>query len=497
MKNIISFFPKEELSQATSLFRKAKNISFSGAGNSSSKALIMAAIFRNEGKDIGNVLWVVNDGNEQNAVRKAIGMWSDRPVFLYKKRGDDEKMAFPTVSEFERTVKIEKLEFLSRVYTNKAAVFVVDFQSLLQDFPNIDVISKEKVVIKKGQDIDSVKFIEDIVGIGYEVTDYEALKRGQYYRVGDSLFIYPVNGEDVLRLRLIREQIVSYVNRYGEDALEQEVIWRGEEMELEEVLPELEIRPEESADTFTAKVAKLPGRILDDPGYAARRGWDYIWGAEELEGGATVREGLYFEEGFSGGGEHYEGGTVVLRRDKVHPSASLFTIEREEECEAIVVRFDPAKGARFVFEVQVGATTRGSGQNLAALLKRRYGNRLMMDTVGSMVHGRGMPISMIFEDGEPQNKKTTREGRRDGLVMFNQRGRMEMIKKSQITYTAMARLVNMAAFERGMRRQIEEMEERLYSLLPEGADELSDEVLRRLKGQNPDLVRDYSELRAN
>jgi transcription-repair coupling factor len=202
MRNIISYFPKDELSRVTELFSKNKNISFSGSGNSSSKAMVLSAIFRSEGDNMGNVLWVVNDKNEQAAVKKAVETWTDRPVYIYKRREDDERTAFSTSSDFERARTLESVEFVSRVFTNKGAVFVVDFLSLLQDFPDIKIINKEKAVLKKGEEVDAVNIIEKLVGMGYEITDYDLLKKGEYFRKGDSMFIFPINREAPVRIDL-------------------------------------------------------------------------------------------------------------------------------------------------------------------------------------------------------------------------------------------------------------------------------------------------------
>ena len=200
MRNIISYFPKDELSRVKELFSRNKNISFSGAGNSSSKAMLLSAIFRDGGEKNGNVLWVVNDKNEQSSVKKAVETWTDRPVFIYKKREEEERMAFSTSADFDRARSLEAVEFISRIFTNKGAVFVVDFLSLLQDFPDIKSINRQKISMKKGQDLDIVRFIQDLVGVGYETTDFEVLKKGDYFRKGDSLFIFPINQELPIRI---------------------------------------------------------------------------------------------------------------------------------------------------------------------------------------------------------------------------------------------------------------------------------------------------------
>ena len=100
MKNIWSFFPKKGLLGSTELFKSQKNVTYSGAGNSSSKALILSDIFESLKSEVGNVLWIVNNVNEQNSIKKALDLWGSRQVFLYSKISDDESLTFPTISFF-------------------------------------------------------------------------------------------------------------------------------------------------------------------------------------------------------------------------------------------------------------------------------------------------------------------------------------------------------------------------------------------------------------
>ncbi|MFH1534286.1 MAG: CarD family transcriptional regulator, partial [Nitrospirota bacterium] len=202
MKNIISFFPKEELKEAEKLFYKSKNISFSGSGNSSSKAMLVSAVLLDEWKDGGNLLWIVNNREEQNETVQALSMWGDRKVFLYSKRREDEKLNFPTSYDFERAIRVDLVEFISRIYTNKNAIFVVDFETLLQEFLDPKVLANEKYSVKVGEKLDSVTLVEELVSRGYEVTDHEVLKKGQYYQVGDSMYVFPINEEAPVRITI-------------------------------------------------------------------------------------------------------------------------------------------------------------------------------------------------------------------------------------------------------------------------------------------------------
>jgi transcription-repair coupling factor len=193
MENIISYFPKEQLSEATVFFRNFKNITLSGAGNSSSKAMILSDIFRDEKSEVENVLWVVNDVSEQNIVKKAVSMWGEREVFLYNRIPEEQKINFPTSSDFEKKVRKDLMEFLMLANLRKDAVFVVDFKSLVQNFPNFKELKEDRIELKKGEEVDSVGLIEKLVGIGYEAIDDDVLQKGEYYRKGDSLYVFPIN----------------------------------------------------------------------------------------------------------------------------------------------------------------------------------------------------------------------------------------------------------------------------------------------------------------
>jgi len=84
MRNIISYFPKEELKDSTTLFNERGNVTFSGGGNSSSKAMLVSDILRSKGNERRNVLWIVSDKEMESAVKKAMDIWGDKKVFVYK-----------------------------------------------------------------------------------------------------------------------------------------------------------------------------------------------------------------------------------------------------------------------------------------------------------------------------------------------------------------------------------------------------------------------------
>ncbi|MEK7673172.1 MAG: transcription-repair coupling factor [Patescibacteria group bacterium] len=193
MRNVVSYFTEGELKEVTSVFRTNKNITISGSGNSSSKAMIMASFLKDEKYFEGNILWVVGEESEQNILKKALETWSNVDVYIYKRRPDEEQLSFSSGREFEKIRNLELVEFASRLYSNRKTVFIMDFDSLLQNTPDIRSILQSKISIKAEEKVEQVYLIERLVNIGYEVSEEDLLKKGEYKRIGDTILVWPVN----------------------------------------------------------------------------------------------------------------------------------------------------------------------------------------------------------------------------------------------------------------------------------------------------------------
>jgi transcription-repair coupling factor len=209
MRNIVSYFPKEELKAATELFCEKNNITVSGASNSSSKAMILADILRQKKGEMGSVLWISSDESENNIAAKALEVWTDAEIYSYKLRPNEEIISFPTGREFERTKRIELVEFVSRVYLRKGAIFLVDFTSILQGFPDPRDLEADGVEIETGKEEDIVGLIETLVSLGYEATEEQFVNKGEYFKIGDSLIIFPVNSENPIRINFDFEKVAD------------------------------------------------------------------------------------------------------------------------------------------------------------------------------------------------------------------------------------------------------------------------------------------------
>ena len=122
MQNIVSYFSEGEFKDSAKLFFANKAITYSGAGTSSAKALVLANILRESVRlggagdaiSVKNVLWIVNNFDEMEDIKRAMSLWGDRPVYSYIALTDDERGNFSSSRDFEREKQMRMVEFVVR-----------------------------------------------------------------------------------------------------------------------------------------------------------------------------------------------------------------------------------------------------------------------------------------------------------------------------------------------------------------------------------------------
>ncbi len=214
MQNIVSYFQENDFKESSDLFFVKRSVTYSGAGNASSKAVVLSTIFQRsnqgEGK-AGNVLWVVNDESEIEKVKQSMCIFSDRPVFGYKPLSEDDRGMFSTNSEYNRAKQIRDTEFVSRITQahQKHAVFIVTFDSVFKKFPNGQFLKKNAIELKVEAELGVVSFIEKLVDKGYDNADDEYVKKGEYFKIGESVIVWPVNADEAYRVVFDFDKIES------------------------------------------------------------------------------------------------------------------------------------------------------------------------------------------------------------------------------------------------------------------------------------------------
>ena len=94
LRGLVNFLPEPTNVSVLDAILKFPTVSISGGGNFSSKAFILADIFKHH-KSTGPILWVANDKTEQENIVRACEEWfpKEAEVFKIDPPGNDERAA--------------------------------------------------------------------------------------------------------------------------------------------------------------------------------------------------------------------------------------------------------------------------------------------------------------------------------------------------------------------------------------------------------------------
>ncbi len=216
VRELVNIFPKLQNISVLNAFQKFPSVSISGAGNFSSKAFILADILRQEdpsgtGIDTARpVIWVVNDKAEQENVARACQEWFSPtvPVLHFELPEGDEPQG-----------KLNILYCLKSLVEKERKIIVAPYQLLMKEMPTVDELKKRTLFFKKGEKLSNVEAFEKLIAIGYEVSSDEYLERGRYLGKGGVLAIFPVNGDEPVRVEFEFDKITdifSYSQETGD-----------------------------------------------------------------------------------------------------------------------------------------------------------------------------------------------------------------------------------------------------------------------------------------
>ncbi len=189
-KNFSSVFPENLFEKLKGDFSEKKKFTFSGAGNTSAKSLLIDKTIA--GTD-NLVVWVVNDVGEANTLASHLAEWQLRPVKLFTAEKSDEEDRERCLRLIREALALqEKSEILITTYR--------DAQTLL---PNLTQLEKESLAIKTGEEINRTEFFNDLISRGYEnVGSEDELTAGTYRAIGSTISVFPPDAEKAIRVDL-------------------------------------------------------------------------------------------------------------------------------------------------------------------------------------------------------------------------------------------------------------------------------------------------------
>jgi len=196
-RHLITLFPQGQNLAVVEQFGRDGYTSVSGSGNYSSKAFLVADILR-DSKEINNVIWICSNHAEKEHVERAISLWGDTQVydFEYEENPLHDK-------EINHKNRVRIMELISLVANkSKSTFFTIEYRDLFRAYPNLLDVERGKITVKIGDEIDPVPFFERLIEVEYEASMDAYVEKGQYFRLGDVLTIWPVNSDFPLRLEI-------------------------------------------------------------------------------------------------------------------------------------------------------------------------------------------------------------------------------------------------------------------------------------------------------
>lgn len=191
-------FPHPRNQEVLALFGAHRYVTLSGGGNFSSKAFILSDLL-DQYKEINNLVWIVNNPVEQETAQRVLRDWVDFEVEILD----------------ENSGHFGVMRALSLLLSTKKVALVLNFQQVLNFYPRPDDIKRHVLHLKVGDELDSVEIFEGLINMQYEVSEDKYLNHGQYLKHGDVLDIYPINGNEPIRIEL-EFDVISKIYNYDQ-----------------------------------------------------------------------------------------------------------------------------------------------------------------------------------------------------------------------------------------------------------------------------------------
>lgn len=190
-RELVEIFHELQNDSVLDAFKASRKISISGGGNFSSKAFILADVFRFVEDVPSPIVWIVNDKTDQENVAQACEEWfSPTPKIL----------KIDPVEGDERATHIHLLYVLKSLINGDNKIIVSPYSTVMRKLPNKKQLIDNIVHIKAGENLAQVELFEKLIAAGYEVSDDDYLERGMYRGKGDTLNVFPANSENPIRI---------------------------------------------------------------------------------------------------------------------------------------------------------------------------------------------------------------------------------------------------------------------------------------------------------
>ena len=161
-------FPHPRNQKVLELFANHRYVTLSGAGNFSSKTFVVSDIL-DQFPDLNKVLWVVNDYGQQESIVQAFQDWTPFKVETLEKN-----------SAYSKVIRA-----LSSLRDNERVALVITYEQLLNLYPSKKELERLILSLCAKDEINAVELFENLIQLGYCVSEDPYLQPGSYLRHGE------------------------------------------------------------------------------------------------------------------------------------------------------------------------------------------------------------------------------------------------------------------------------------------------------------------------
>lgn len=203
LNNLIRFLPTVLNARFLDMLDRRKSFSVSGSANHSSKVFTVVDALRDQ-KKLRGCVWIVNNPGDADVVIRDLKVWQQAPAI-----GFDNRLSSSGFSKIERQKKIKLMQLLSLIRTSGERCLVLPYFELLKRMPDLEWLEASMVRLRRGDEINLMDFYEKLIAMGYELSEEPVLIPGTYFRVGDTLSVFPVNATFPVRLNIAFNKLES------------------------------------------------------------------------------------------------------------------------------------------------------------------------------------------------------------------------------------------------------------------------------------------------
>lgn len=206
--------------------KEKKSVVIAGAGNASSKALVLRRLLKDEEK-MGNVIWWVEDEGAQKKVASGLEFLGMKNVKVMPEMPDPEQNGTAQRTWEARLVKLG----MQMVDENERVILVMVEEDLGVPMQSRNKLENGKMKLEVKDKLSFSELFERLLDHGYHPTELALVEPGTFVRRGSILDLFPVNLEMPIRVEMDGDEIASI---HSFDILTNEA---KEELERVEVSP--------------------------------------------------------------------------------------------------------------------------------------------------------------------------------------------------------------------------------------------------------------------